>query len=379
MGVVYSILGDFKNAIRYYKEAIKSNPKYATAYSNLGRLYYIDKKYKKALMSYEKFVELAPSTFNLLIANDRITELKKIIESDKYKEVTELVNKIKELLIFNDDNLTHYTGLTTSKALILEGSKFRLSEGAFLNDTSEGRELYNYLTMPISKKLQDTESILFSQKPFIGSFVTETKHDDLTLWRMYGKEDKDEAKGCAITIDMEGLLKSIKGILILDPSVSDSARIDEEFTFYRVAYRKHDTEALFIIPGAEDKEATLKEYMTELFRKVKKFTPPMGDDKYSENKDLIERLNEIAYLFKSIEYQHENEIRLVLKGIGFEKVIDDKSPKVYIELVPIRTLIKKITLGPKIEKAEEWAAAFYYSLEKNGLQPCIHISHLPYK
>jgi len=47
--------------------------------------------------------------------------------------------------------------------------------------------------------------------------------------------------------------------------------------------------------------------------------------------------------------------------------------------VPIRSLIKKITLGPKVDRADEWAAAFYYSLEKDELKPCIHISHLPFK
>jgi len=194
---------------------------------------------------------------------------------------------------------------------------------------------------------------------------------------------KEEAKGCAITIDMESLLKNIKENLTSKPAntdqaITNSARIDEEFTFYRVAYRKMGDEVKFIIPGADEKESILNAYMIELGNKVKKFTITKEAEKY-ENKDLIERLNEIAYLFKSIEYQHENEIRLVVKGIGFEKVIDDKSPKVYIELVPIRSLIKKITLGPKVDRADEWAAAFYYSLEKDELKPCIHISHLPFK
>ena len=333
-------------------------------------------------MNYEKYIELISSSTTASNSDsfvlEKINELKKFLENEKYKVISELVNKIKELLIFKDESITHYTGLSAAKALILDNSKFRLSEGAFLNDTSEGRELFRHLAIPVSKKIQDTESILFAQKPFIGSFVTETKHDDLTLWRMYGKEDKDEAKGCAITFDMEGLLKNLKDMLTLDPYVTDSARIDEEFTLYRVAYRKSGTATEFIIPGAVDKEEVLKEYMIELSNKVEEFTPTKEDEKY-ENKDLIERLNEIAYLFKSIEYQHENEIRLVVKGIGFEKVINGESPKVYIELVPIRSLIKKITLGPKVEKAEEWAATFYYSLEKDGLQPCIHISHLPYK
>lgn len=378
LGSLYLEKKEYDKAIEFYNKAIEINPNNRIPYNNLGQVYYEIKQYDNSLKYYQKYLELIPSENFDSFVSARISEINKFLESDIYKDISELVNKIKELLIFKDESITHYTSLSATKALILGNSKFRLSEGAFLNDTSEGRELFRHLAIPVSKKIQDTESILFAQKPFIGSFVTETMHDDLTLWRMYGKEDKEEAKGCAITFDMEGLLKNLKDMLTTDNSVTDTASIDEEFTLYRVAYRKSGTDAEFIIPGAEDKEQILKEFMIELSKKVKKFTSTKEDMTF-ENKDLIERLNEIAYLFKSIEYQHENEIRLVVKGIGFEKVINGESPKVYIELVPIRLLIKKITLGPKVEKAEEWAAAFYYSLEKDRLQPCIHISHLPYK
>lgn len=385
LGIVYYKKKLYDKAIEYYNIAIEFNPNEDSNYYNLALAYFEKKEYQKALVNYKKYLELDTSTTSnfVLYANSRIIEIKKFLENEKYKNISELVNKIKELLIFKDKSITHYTGLSAAKALILENSKFRLSEGAFLNDTSEGRELYRHLSIPISKKLLETESILFAQKPFIGSFVTETKHDDLTLWRMYGKEEKEEARGCAITIDMESLLKDIKDTLtsdtvITDSTISDSARIDEEFTFYRVAYRKLGDEVKFIIPGEEGKELTLNAHMVELSNKVKEFTTTKEDEKY-ENKDLIERLNEIAYLFKSIEYQHENEIRLVIKGIGFNKKIEVNPPKVYIELVPIRSLINKITLGPKVDRAEELAAAFYYSLEEDGFKPCIHISHLPFK
>ena len=81
------------------------------------------------------------------------------------------------------------------------------------------------------------------------------------------------------------------------------------------------------------------------------------------------------------EKAYENELRLVLKGVGFDKYVNssDESPRVYIELVNIKPLIKKITLGPKVERAEEWAAAFYYKLLKDGYNPEINISHLPFK
>src|SRR5207253_9129741 len=107
--------------------------------------------------------------------------------------------------------LTHYTSLSVAKIMIIDKSAFRLSEGSYLNDTSEGRELFNYLNLhQISANDQPTFEEYFSEKPFIGSFVPEQLHNDLTLWRMYGKEDNFEAKGCAITIGKEEFLKAIQ-------------------------------------------------------------------------------------------------------------------------------------------------------------------------
>ena len=86
-------------------------------------------------------------------------------------------------------------------------------------------------------------------------------------------------------------------------------------------------------------------------------------------------------MFKTSEYQYEHEIRLVVKGIGFEKKVDVEltPPRVYIELTEVNPSIRKITLGPKVEKADEWAAAFYYTLDKSDYHPEILISHLPFK
>lgn len=106
-------------------------------------------------------------------------------------------------------------------------------------------------------------------------------------------------------------------------------------------------------------------------------------EKYSTNedkRDLLELLNSVAYLFKSTEYQHENELRLIVTGVGMEKVIENEIPlKVYLDLVEINPFIKKITLGPKVEKSDEWASIFHYTLDKEGYNPEIFISRLPFK
>jgi hypothetical protein len=222
-------------------------------------------------------------------------------------------------------------------------------------------------------------SVLFSQKPFIGSFVSASKYNDLTLWRMYGKEEKEEAKGCALTINPALLLETLKKQLMPDGKSSIGAKDNEAFSFYKVAYRAQDGQ--FILPGAQQTDVqTLNGYMLSLREKVKEVLA-RENTTAQHRQDILLRLNEIAYLFKTDEYQHEQELRLVLDGIGFEKKVDTTGPmpRVYIELVNIRPLIQKVTIGPKVDRADEWAAAFYYSLDKDGHRPEICISHLPYK
>jgi tetratricopeptide (TPR) repeat protein len=384
LGLTYYTLKEYAKAKKYYNKAIEIDPKYADAYYGLGINYNALKEYDNALGTFKKYVELTKSSpdYYTSIAESRITELNKLLDNKAYSEISKLVNEIRELLLYNEGRITHYTGLSVAKALILDGSLFRLSEGAFLNDTSEGRELFKFLSFDFSSNNgSDTVATPFTQKPFIGSFVSEIKHDDLTLWRMYGKEEKEEAKGCAITIDIKKLLDNLLDKMSPDRKTAASSKTDEEFSFYRVAYRKQGEENVFIIPGADDElEKKLNEYMNNLSAAVKAFNLKEGKES-SDTQNVAELLNEIAYLFKSAEYQHEFEVRLVVKGIGFEKIIDSSlcPPRVYIELVSIRPVIQKITLGPKVERPDEWAAAFNYSLSKDGYEPEILISHLPFK
>lgn len=381
---IYYRQGIYQKAKEYDQKAIEANSGCTYAYYGLGLTYMVLKEYNNALTCFEKYAELTKSVpdYYTKYAESKIIDLIKLIDSEELGYINDLVNKTKNLLLFKNNSITHYTSLSVTKALLTEGILFRISEGAYLNDTSEGGELFKCLGVDFKLK-NDSETIaeLFARKPFIGSFVMDCKGDDLTLWRMYGKEAKEEAKGCAITLSINLLLENLRSKLTPENDSRISPTKDEEFNFYRVAYRQRGKSQRFIIPGAtKSSENKLNKIMQEMIEKVRDYHLKKGTDPVS-TKNLIEVLNDIAYLFKSSEYQHENEIRMVLSGVGFEKIIDidTQPPRVYIELVGIRPLIKKITLGPKVEKADEWAAAFYYSLNTDGYQPEIYISHLPFK
>lgn len=414
LGIVYSDKGDNDRAIEYYEKAIKLDSKFSSVYHNLGIVYCEKEDYDKAiecydiaiqldsnfdfsfygradvyfrqnklegsLKDYETFITLTKEKSDIYysFAIDRIEIIKKKIASEDFKKISNFVSEIKKMLQYEQECITHYTGISIAKELIINSSRLRLSEGTFLNDTSEGNELFNYLNLNKHNSTFSTNTAeVFTQKPFIGSFVAETKHNDLTLWRMYGKEGKEEAKGCAITLNKDLLIHSIKEKLDSEKRGDIDNLIIEAFSFYRVAYLKDNQ---FLLADAVDEERKrLNKTMKELEKAIEDLEAnPIRYKEYK--KDIIEELNKIAYLFKSAEYQHENEVRLVV-NIDYEKKIDQNylPPKVYIELVPIPQSIAKITIGPKVERADEWAAAFYHHLDKQGIKPEINISHLPFK
>lgn len=385
LGILYKTSNKYKLAEEYYKKAIEIDPHYDSPCYNLGLLYNENDNILEAKKSFEQYLNNAKNKDSFLYrsALSKIDEIHKKIENSSYKKISNIINQIKKLLLFNEDCISHYTGLTTVQFLLLKDSPFRLSEGTFLNDTSEGEELFKFLKDSGVIRNQNHVEI-FAKRPFIGSFVDANKNNDLTLWRMYGKEGLEEAKGCSITINIKEFKAEIKNKINQNGDINSSTNNDVEF--YRVIYRNGKD---FCFSGASiEINYNLTKLMNNLKLEHDKFYKKKNLQK-NEELEIIELLNEIAYLFKSVEYQYENEIRLVInEGVGFDKKIDfnvdnfapSYNPiKVYIELVPIASLLKTITIGPKVDKAEEWASTFHYFLANKELKPEIYISKLPFK
>ncbi|MBL7887099.1 MAG: tetratricopeptide repeat protein [Flavobacterium sp.] len=376
---IYKEKNDDKKAKEYYKKSIDLDNKNSASHYNLANILFQEKDYEKAKENFLKKIELAydKEDYFSKLAKSRIEEIESILESKQFEKITNTTSKLKDILRFKAGSITHYTGISIAKFLILDETQFRLSEGAFLNDTSEGTILFNYLDFDTSTHNNcGTNATVFSKKPFIGSFVNQTKNNDLTLWRMYGKENLEEAKGCALTIDIDGLRESIKQKLKTN---NDGLKDFEEIEFYKVAYLNDNQ---FSFSESSPRQVTnLNKLMIQLQNDVKAFKNKK-DKKPHETLKIVELLNEVAYLFKNAEYQYENEVRLVMKdAIGFDKIIDATftPPKVYVELISILPMIKQITIGPKVERADEWAAAFHYQFLKKDLRPEISISNLPFK
>ena len=385
LGNVYYELDDFEEAKKCFLKAMRVDPIHPLFMRNYAETLKRQGKYEKAIESFEKYLELdITNEWDTYEVEEWIRESKKFSQNKGYSQVVDTISRIKSLLEYEGKDITHYTSLSVSQKLVLNSSQFRLSEGAFLNDTSEGTELFESLDQPelLIENTKNVKEEIFAQKPFIGSFVMDTKYNDLTLWRMYGKEGNEEGKGCAITLDRRFLIDELKKKLEASKKKGVSSKIKEELKFYRVAYfkKKHLDFILELPESNEQKVKELSQSIQKLRQLVKKYYA--ANTELAKRIDLKEALNEIAFLFKSSEYVHENEVRLIIRGIGFRKNISEESllpPKVYIELAPIDDFIKRITLGPKIQRAEEWASSFYYSLLKKGKKISVIMSRLPYK
>lgn len=383
LGKIKFTLESFDESEVFFKDAVLFNKDDPEANYWLGLLSLRKSLTNNARKYFEQVVKKSSdkSSFYFHSSSSKLAEIPDLKDDSLYFEVKKYVDNIKALLLFKGKSITHYTSLSTLQNLLLNNNSFRLSEGSFLNDTSEGNAFYDFLDFKIGL----TNNIgfeLFTERPFIGSFVSAEKCNDLTLWRMYGKEGLEEAKGCSITFEVSKFREKINEKINFNGLSEDINQDAKSSEFFNVAYLDNKEFSYFGADKVQIRELNnclleLKKVLLENKKKAQKI-----------EKDLVELLNEIAYLFKSSEYQYENEIRMVIdNSVGFDIKLDFEKTKVpyatprrvYIELIPVSPLIEKIVLGPKVEKAEEWASSFYYNLSNSDFSPQVLISTLPFK
>ncbi|BDD13065.1 hypothetical protein FUAX_54970 (plasmid) [Fulvitalea axinellae] len=442
-GIVKYGLEDKEGAVKDYNEVIRIDKKYAKAYFNRGIAKYDLEDKEGAISDYNEVLHIIPnniipytnkasvqkdledyegarSTYEIALERaemdiskkaeiqNEIRNLSDFIQFPSLYDIYTQIDSVRASLEINpeESELTHYTGLGTGKIIIsqesqdkegkrIRGSKLRMSEGAFLNDTSEGHKLFDFIDKDTEYRLRgEGMKETFQPKPFIGSFVPASKRDDLTLWRMYGKERHTEGMGCAITLRREELEKAINDALCpeapqekreaLEAKLIDQERLKKEVGFYYVAYLTEDDGVR--VPGNKGEEDNLEKLLAELKGSISDILKEeYGDEERLKalRLSLERKLLEIAYLFKTDQYVYEHEIRMILTGTGLTKVVeknDGQGPgRVYTELVNIRPYITNITLGPKVDRPEEWASFFHYDLAEEGISVDIQYSVLPFK
>ena len=305
------------------------------------------------------------------------------------------------------------TGKTDDTKFSVSG-KTRLYNANYMNDPEEGVVIEEILEP--SKDGERTSyfekrNILDPSPWFLMSFTSKT--DDLTMWSQYG----DDAQGVCLVLKEDDFSRftsfndvswrrettSLEFINKIDLSMSElssdlkisanEAKKKEQTFSARIEEIQHQPEKkenlpkgnrdyLYRIAYVKHKEENLKLEQTELFEKSEieelekllnslKEKLDSGSKVTEENYQyaISECIEEIRYLFKSVDYKYENELRILryanLDPSNEEIKIDKTSGvgKLYVERKnPIQ--IDKVIFGPKFPNPE-YVTPLLKLLDKN--------------
>jgi len=436
-GIAYSSLEDYENAIKDFSEAIKINGKDGYAFFHRGLAYLRQKEYDKAIIDNTKAIELKSNEVaaynNRAFSNESKGEYSKAIEdyekalsidkdytiakknlefaiqkrndqeAQKPKEITtedlkkkekiekdiqQVIDKIKTAAISTVKTVVHYTKVFVADIYVSKkGTKMQYSNAIYMNDPMEGQIFFdylkggskdNYIEQAYRNGERRTETSVY-----LGSFMPiderEDTVDQLVMWRTYGKDEKgNEAAGCSVVLDSDFFRTKTAASEKLD---SNSGMVSEDLL--SVIYIKKNKDRLEI-------NEKLKEQITPALDKLKEHLDmliALGRHYEETNKDffrdiensIFTSLSKISYLFKSADYEFENEVR-VINYIDREKHHDavkyrtiengpTNAPKkrFYIESKhDILPFIKSIYLGPKVENYQQWSLYFDYEIRERA-------------
>ena len=324
--------------------------------------------------------------------------------------IYQLVQKIKYQLGLKDEDKNqvlkfgHYTKGSTLQIMLDQeenekkkntfsvSGKTRLYNANYMNDPEEGIVIEKILGI-------DRRDILEPSSWFLMSFTNKT--DDLAMWSQYG----DDAKGVCLVLREDDFSRfssfndvswrrettSLEFINKIDLSMSElsgdlkisaNEAKKKESTFsvnvedaqpqpekkdkvakgnidylYRIAY-VNDSGGEFSIEKTElfndDEIKKLEEFLEALKEKIDK-NLNKGDDFYQ--KEISDCIEEIRYLFKSVDYKYENELRILRYANldpSNDKIKIDKTSgigRLYVEREN-SIQIGEVIFGPKFPNPE---------------------------
>jgi tetratricopeptide (TPR) repeat protein len=427
-GLAYYYQKRYKEAIEDYTKAIEIDPAYKYAYNNRGLVYNEQGKYKEAIEDYTKAIEIDPdykkAYNNREIANKKLgncEEVKKdtyelkLIEIKtrdenfyKYIEKTEndinkkeqiydlflTVMKLKDKLLYKDSKVVgHYTKICNLKHLLKPRFKtnkdeaetsLRLNNVSYMNDPTEGEVFLKLLIQCSGEDAQDLLDNLYNNQSennrevlngknhvFLVSFSTAID-TSLPMWVQYS----ENGEGCCLVFDSSFFDKEDKNSLsyisneendeLSDVDSGKNMDIDIRgkkqtyYCLYKIEYIHNDNDKYKI----EDKEIT--NLIEEIGAQLIGFKEDLKQDSNVAIKGIIQNiLDQVRFLFKDKNYDHEEEVRLVkFADNGNVQYTGDaegfRVPHVFVELDK-ELQLKEIILGPKVQNAIEIANYLYYT------------------
>lgn len=255
------------------------------------------------------------------------------------QEIYTIIENIKDILRVREVDLLnlelgHYTSLSTvSKLINKDGSYLRLTNGRQMNDPLEGKNLLEFI-------FNDSEHYWKPTKRFISSLTT--KKDSLPMWNSYA----EGATGAMLIYD-KNYLKEISTLKYID--------------IYKVVYIYLDSDENEIEIKSTDnlKGQDIDALMNNIDHlKTLINSEIIGlneNEKKDREREYIDLLQEIDFLFKKSDYSYETEYRIIANTEDRNSTLKIESeyngthifPFLYCYLKDIKLKYSKLILGPK--------------------------------
>ena len=300
------------------------------------------------------------------LTTDEIQDEKKQIILKIFKEIQTIM---KTLSVKKEDfekleKIGHYTNIEVIPYVIKKISdkynpddtkgRLLLSNANYMNDPSEGKILLEYFNT-----MDSSFSSLFYRNEFevssvyLSSFTTAI--DNLPMWSQYG----NNGKGCCIVFNKNYFNKPKEVHDITDNLKENESVRQDECVLYRICYiDDKNNEYKF-----QEKDKEIERCLKNISKNLKNI------NNQNEKKIILKYLEQIRYLFKSSDYEHEEEYR-ILKNvpINSKKIIireDVKPvPKLYVKIESKLNQISEVILGPKVDFPDYISPYIKYCDEK---------------
>ena len=438
LGVAYKDQGNLDKAITAWSNIHREdNPKaYARAQLNLGKIYAKSKKVKEAKEAYrnarEFFYYEGERGYRIHRCPPEV--IKKL--RDIAKNTDEVLKSLQIIPDF-ESQVAHYSRASTAFTLLEKKRKnqkpshFRLSTIRGVNDPTEGLVLGKYWAQQgISETIHTNDTATF-----ISCFTF--NHDSLNQFRLYGKENGQEATGISLVFkeeffsDQSDTLEFIAAPSIDPPSKlgkdssnetekSESNKLIGKSTLYRCIYL--DPETGYLTLAQRDKSTFYRENKKAAKDQWDKYSTKISGIKgsvknclFDDNNSVLSMLKSISkeleesnaseeshtysieekqkileavrfillplqYLVKHIAFQEEQECRIMYTThLHDEKIHHDwKTQEMYVEYEEhvLPQHIDKIWLSPGAAKDQDF---FRILLDKEDNDDKVRISQNPFR
>ena len=414
--------GQYDEALKDFNEAIKRENNNAYAYCQIGHLNILRNEKEEAWEAYNKAIEIKPLMIILMKDKSFCKYVQENVKNNEEKKLIAnlfiAVMSLKESFLYNKTDekycfkqVAHYTKLNSLKYLFKlnrhsseesinnknkDKSYLRINNAAYMNDPTECVLFINLLKASkkelvkelIDDLYEDTKSnervnvLKGKNHVFLLSF-SEAIDTSLPMWVQYS----DNGKGCCLVYDISRFDKEEKNSIgypkkesYEEENITDD-EIDKEvsenndtYCLYKVKYLD-ELSSDKIDDDIRDYIELIGSKLIDLINYINK-----NEERSTIIKNIIINiLDQVRFLFKDKNYEHEKEVRIVKfesnGHVHFTKDSEDLViPHVYINFK--RDLIAdEVKLGPKVTNSVEIANYLFYTKKVNKVTK----SHIKYQ